>query len=102
MNQSARDAIRLYYENIDPYMKREYLFNSRSNKDGFMSRHTVERMLKAEAEYVGIDYPLCTHSLRKTFGYHLRKSGVDLPTIMRMFNHSSPEITMRYLRNRSR
>lgn len=96
LNQSARDAISLYLENIDPDMKREYLFNTRSNKDGYMSRKTAERILRREAEYVGLQN-IGTHSLRKTFGYHLRKKGVHISVIMRMFNHSSEAITLRYL-----
>lgn len=96
LNQSARDAIELYKENISPNMKREYLFNTRSNKDGYMTRKTAERILVREAKYVGLEN-IGTHSLRKTFGYHLRKNGVHISVIMKMFNHSSEMITLRYL-----
>lgn len=38
-----------------------------------------------------------THSLRKTFGYWRRKAGVDIPTLMVVFNHKTQEETLNYL-----
>lgn len=40
---------------------------------------------------------LGTHSMRKTFGYHLYKNGVGLELIQVLLNHSSPKITLRYI-----
>jgi len=37
------------------------------------------------------------HSLRKTWGYHARLSGVDLALIMHKLNHNSLTYTKRYL-----
>lgn len=96
LNQSARDAIQLYEDKIEPGMKREYLFNSRSNKDGYMDRKTAYRILRREADRLSIPN-IGTHSLRKTFGYWLRKNGVHISVIMKMFNHSSEEMTLRYI-----
>ena len=38
-----------------------------------------------------------SHSLRKTWGYHARMSGVDLALIMHKLNHNSIAYTKRYL-----
>ena len=40
---------------------------------------------------------LNTHSMRKTRGYHLHKSGQSIEVICKMLNHSSPSVTMRYI-----
>ena len=38
------------------------------------------------------------HTLRKTFGYHQRVgNGVDIPTLMQIFNHSTQRQTLQYL-----
>jgi integrase len=38
-----------------------------------------------------------THTLRKTWGYHARKSGVPLELIMTKLNHNNLVTTKRYL-----
>jgi site-specific recombinase XerD len=38
-----------------------------------------------------------THTLRKTWGYHARKNGVELALIMHKLNHNSLAYTKRYL-----
>jgi integrase len=38
-----------------------------------------------------------SHSLRKTFGYHAYKSGVDISLLQSIFNHASPHTTLRYI-----
>lgn len=38
-----------------------------------------------------------THTLRKTYGYHLRRLGYDIVLLMKIFGHSSPSITLRYI-----
>ena len=96
LNDSAKEALSIWLENIPISPKPEYIFYTRSNKEGFMNRKTAERILKREAGYVGVAN-IGTHSLRKTFGYHLNKAGVPISVIMKMFNHSSEMITMRYL-----
>jgi site-specific recombinase XerD len=46
---------------------------------------------------VGLRGSYGTHSLRKTWGYHARKHGVDLALIMHKLNHNNLAYTKRYL-----
>ena len=46
---------------------------------------------------VGLRGNFGTHTLRKTWGYHARLSGVDLALIMHKLNHNSLAYTKRYL-----
>ncbi len=45
----------------------------------------------------GIKYKVGTHTLRKTFGYHHYRQFKDVALLQRIFNHSSPCVTMRYI-----
>lgn len=57
--------------------------------------------LKKAIDYVGIDYPVSTHSLRKFFGTMLSKlhpnDGNAIKIIQYIFGHSSEEITKVYI-----
>ncbi|MCI0711985.1 MAG: hypothetical protein L0154_17660 [Chloroflexi bacterium] len=48
-------------------------------------------------EDVGLRGNYGTHTLRKTWGYHARKNGVELALIMHKLNHNSLAYTKRYL-----
>ena len=68
-----------------------------SPKGGALGTRQAERILSAGAKAVGITEPISTHSLRKTFGYHLYQRGVDVTRIQAMLNHASPQVTLRYI-----
>ncbi|WP_397537697.1 tyrosine-type recombinase/integrase [Rummeliibacillus pycnus] len=38
-----------------------------------------------------------THTMRKTFGYHLYKQNKDVAVLQQLFNRSAPSITMKYI-----
>ena len=54
-------------------------------------------ILNEAARSIGIKEKIGTHTLRKTFGYHAYKNGYDIEIIQKLFNHSSPSITLRYI-----
>lgn len=62
-----------------------------------ITRVAIGRILKAAALAVGIPYNVGTHSLRKTFGYRLYKAGVPIEEIQAILNHSSSQMTLRYI-----
>ncbi|ECB9822838.1 tyrosine-type recombinase/integrase [Listeria monocytogenes] len=53
-------------------------------------------MISTAGKKAGLD-DLGTHSMRKTFGYHLYKNGVGLELIQVLLNHSSLKITLWYI-----
>ncbi|EAD7632798.1 site-specific integrase [Listeria monocytogenes] len=75
-----------------------YLFVSRKKNGGErpLSRQQGWYIISEAGKKAGLDH-LGTHSMRKTFGYHLYKNGVGLELIQVLLNHSSPKITLRYI-----
>lgn len=38
-----------------------------------------------------------THTLRKTYGFHHYMKYNDVTTLQKLFNHSAPSVTLRYI-----
>lgn len=61
---------------------------------------SYRKQFKLAAEHVGIDYPVSTHSTRKTFGYwSIKLHPYDVTTVDKLqgiFAHSNRNITLRY------
>ncbi|KEH91572.1 Integrase/Recombinase (plasmid) [Clostridium botulinum C/D str. BKT12695] len=74
----------------------EYLIKSREGVNKAISRVQAYKIIKEVGKNFGVDN-LGTHTLRKTFGYHYYKQTKDVATLMKMFNHSDPSITLRYI-----
>jgi len=62
-----------------------------------ISRIQAYRLIRAASEALEFQSRVSCHSLRKTFGYHAWKNGASLAVIMEIYNHSSLNITRRYL-----
>ena len=62
-----------------------------------ISRIYAFKLIKQAGRAVGLPYEISPHSLRKTFGYHAAKNGTPPAVLMQVYNHSSYEITKRYL-----
>ena len=101
LNREVRKALNLYrhflvksaaYKAGNPY-----LFPSPYVSQRPLSRYQVYRMIRNAAESVEIQEKVSYHSLRKTFGYRAWKQGADPIVIMLIYNHSSFDITKRYL-----
>jgi len=82
-----------YITNLDP---EEYLFQSRKGDNEPISRVQAYRVLRKAADKVGLE-KVGTHTLRKTFGYHQYKKFKDVAMLQRIFNHSSPSVTLDYI-----
>lgn len=62
-----------------------------------VSRRQAGRIIKNIARRAGVTEPVACHSLRKSFGYHAFRAGVDIMYIKEIFNHSDIGITKRYI-----
>lgn len=74
-----------------------YVFQSGKNIETHLSRYQAYRIVKEGAESTGLEGHISCHSLRKTFGYFAWKQGVPPAMLMSIYNHSSYQITKRYL-----
>jgi len=62
-----------------------------------MDRFGAYYILKTACKAAGLDEKIGTHTMRKTFGYHHYKKFKDVAILQKIFNHSSPYITLRYI-----
>lgn len=101
LNHSVKTAIREYREFLDgrnvSVREEDYLFGSYGHGDSHISRVQAFRIIRQAAQDCGIEGVISCHSLRKTLGYHAWKQGVQPVMLMNIFNHSSFQITQRYL-----
>ena len=73
-----------------------FLFKSRQGQNKAITRERAYQIIHEAAEELGIDN-VGTHTMRKTFGYKYYNKTKDVGTLQKMFNHSSPAITLRYI-----
>lgn len=74
----------------------EWLFPSPRDNTKHLASHQYYKIMQKTAESLGLDY-IGTHSLRKTFGYTYYKKTKDLSSLMKILNHSSQSVTLRYI-----
>jgi len=94
LNGQAIYALRMYFSHrTDDGI----IFSNNRKKVAAISRIQAYRIIRIAAEALGLAGHISCHSLRKTFGYHAWNSGVPIVILMDIYNHSSYEITRRYL-----
>lgn len=87
------------YEAVQPLLDAKDTKPLFRNRDGGkLTVESVIRLVKGWCEKVGLDGNYSSHTLRKTWGYHQRvQFGVDIPTLMEAFGHSTQKQTLTYL-----
>ena len=92
INRDLKKALEHYIIGKDDY---EFLFkNPHENKP--ITRQQAYNILSEAGKQFGID-KIGTHTLRKTFGYHVYQSTKDAAMLMDIFNHADIHITLRYI-----
>lgn len=74
----------------------EYLFKSQKGENKPITTTQAYRILKESANRIHLT-EVGTHTMRKTFGYFHYKQYHDVALLQQIFNHSSPNITLRYI-----
>lgn len=97
VNLSVESAIYMYMDGLDCIDPDQYIFKSNKGKNKPISRHQAWEILNNVAQKAKMSEAIGTHSLRKTFGYHSYQKGIDITLLQKIFNHSAPSITLRYI-----
>lgn len=85
-------------------MIEEYTKDKQNNNPLFMTkfknrlnRVSAYNIIKQACQDCGLNDIYGTHTMRKTFGYHHYKKFRDIAMLQKIFNHTSPQITLRYI-----
>ncbi len=85
-------------------MLEEFIKGRRNEEPLFLSRwgHRLDRVtayfiIKNACKQAKLQEKIGTHSMRKSFGYHHYQQFKDVVLLQKIFNHSSPQITLRYI-----
>ena len=97
LNSSCISATKLLKKHQPFKNTDEYIFCRSKDHYDHISRNRAYHIIKDAAIANHIEGNISCHSLRKTFGYHAWKMGTPSALIMSIYNHSSIEITKRYL-----
>lgn len=99
-NQVVKKAVADYVSEYPTENMDEYLFKSRKG-DGHITEVSLGRIIKDTAKEAGIEKNICSHSLRKTFGFWAWHNAEDknkaLVTLQMLFNHSDTSTTLKYI-----
>lgn len=102
MNKQLHACIMEYINKYD-LKHYDYLFKGQKTVvDGKnyiypINRQQGSRIVSSAGKAIGIPFTFALHSLRKTFGYQYIKRGGQVLTLMKMYNHDSPDVTLRYV-----
>ena len=103
LNTSIREVFEKYqaaYPDVEDDLEHFVFFSSTRSGPTYtraISRVQAWRLIAEMCHSVGLVGNYGTHTLRKTWGYQARQSGVPLELIMAKLNHANIAMTKRYL-----
>lgn len=100
LNKSCKDALEIYIKELNSPGVDDYLFSSR--KGGHLTVKSLHKIIKTITRELNIKGNYGTHTLRKTFAYHIYINNIQdnltiLHTLQKILNHSTPAMTLRYI-----
>lgn len=93
INAALRRELKRYTECMG---RDEYLFQSRQGENKPIKRDMAYKIMRKAAKRFGLA-DIGTHTMRKTFGYHMYQKTKDITLVQTLLNHSDKSITMRYI-----
>ena len=100
LNDSVKESIKLYLDSLKSYDMDDYLFKSRKGNKPLRVDST-HKIIKNTWRELNIKGNYGTHTLRKTWSYHIYMSNSSNPRILailqKALNHSSQAVTLRYI-----
>jgi len=97
-NKQIKEALNYYLKKTGIFNLDQYLFtNEKSKKNKPITRIRAYQLINKWCKDVGLDCKVGGHTLRKTFGYHMRMQGVSIERISNLLNHRNIQVTFRYI-----
>lgn len=102
LNDAAKACIAEMAKTTRAYEPDQYLFISRKGINSPLTVRSLNKIITDVTNDLGIKGNYGTHSLRKTFAFHVYESNIAknpgiLTVLMKMLNHSSEQVTLRYI-----
>lgn len=97
LNATVIQALKKYKSTLKNFHIDNFIFLGQKNTKQPISRIQAFRIIRQAVQDLDFQEHISCHSLRKTFGYQAWKSGIEPAMLMNIYNHSSYQITKRYL-----
>jgi len=98
LNSEVKKALQIYFIKSAKYNLDSHLFTSeKDDRNRPLTKVRAWQLINEWCREVGILERVGTHTLRKTLGYQMRKSGIAIEVIQEMLGHSSVGVTSRYI-----
>lgn len=101
INNSVKEAINQYIYSLSSFSEADYLFKSRKGANKAIDKKTAHQIIADVCYNCNIKGNYGTHTLRKTFAYQIYINNSEnvmiLEYIMKLLNHSSQSMTIKYL-----
>lgn len=97
-NKQIKEALSYYIKKTGIFNLDQYLFtNEKSKENKPITRVRAYQLINKWCKDVDLDCKVGGHTLRKTFGYHMRMQGISIERISNLLNHRNIKVTFRYI-----